>query len=191
MSSPEGDKLPATPSTETKGSGRKFFPRVKALLSEEYEEFLKQIIEILEKHQVASFTTAAENTPWHRAFTELYETVATEHALPQGKNRLHKFKEKMVELWNAMDSEVCQRMRETDLFRPLWLETLKFCLSGMFLGPTRSEKGFQQRLPYGTQAMANSFISVEGKIEKSTSIFCDFIPTAGGSQRGYGRYCTR
>ena len=49
---------------------------------------------------------ATQDTPWADAFETIYQTVASAYALPQGKNRLHKFKEKMVELWCAMQGEV-------------------------------------------------------------------------------------
>lgn len=49
---------------------------------------------------------ATADTPWSDAFEAIYHTVASEYALPQGKNRLHKFKEKMIELWSAMQGEV-------------------------------------------------------------------------------------
>ena len=49
---------------------------------------------------------ATADTPWADAFEAIYQTVASDYALPQGKNRLHKFKEKMVELWSAMQGEV-------------------------------------------------------------------------------------
>jgi len=117
MSSPSTGTTPKSktePAADTPATGdggdtsrqRKFFPRLKALLSEEYEDFLRQVIEILETNQVAAYPMATNDTPWSEAFDTLYSTVATEYALPQGKNRLHKFKEKMVELWSAMQGEV-------------------------------------------------------------------------------------
>lgn len=49
-----------------------------------------------------------------KAFNGIYETVATEYQVPTGKNRHHKFKDKIVELWNAMEQEVeCGRQDST------------------------------------------------------------------------------
>lgn len=103
--------MPASPKNVADEGGdasrqRKFFPRLKTLLSDEYEDFLRQIIDIVETNQCAAFPTATAETPWSDAFETIYKTVASDYALPQGKNRLHKFKEKMVELWGAMQSEV-------------------------------------------------------------------------------------
>ncbi|KAL7576264.1 hypothetical protein ACA910_018092 [Epithemia clementina (nom. ined.)] len=85
---------------------RKFFPRLKTLLSDEYEDFLRQVIDIVEVNECAAFPMATADTPWADAFEAIYQTVASDYALPQGKNRLHKFKEKMIELWSAMQGEV-------------------------------------------------------------------------------------
>lgn len=43
------------------------------------------------------------------AFDMVYATVATDCHLPLGKNRHHKFKDKIVELWNAIEQEVLSK----------------------------------------------------------------------------------
>ena len=42
---------------------------------------------------------------WYKAFDVVYSNVAADCSIPTGKNRFHKFKEKIVELWNAMETD--------------------------------------------------------------------------------------
>lgn len=43
--------------------------------------------------------------PWYKAFDLVYSGVAADCSVPTGKNRFHKFKDKIVELWTAMETE--------------------------------------------------------------------------------------
>jgi hypothetical protein len=72
----------------------------------QFSFFLSEsVIEALEASNCASFSMATADTPWNTAFDVIYGTVAREFSMPVGKNRLHKFKTKMIELWIAMERE--------------------------------------------------------------------------------------
>ena len=43
------------------------------------------------------------SNPWYKAFDMVYSGVAQGCSIPHGKNRYHKFKDKIVELWMAME----------------------------------------------------------------------------------------
>ena len=51
---------------------------------------------------VAAASHKAGN-PWYKAFHGVYGGVAADCSIPTGKNRYHKFKDKIVELWTAME----------------------------------------------------------------------------------------
>lgn len=42
--------------------------------------------------------------PWYKAFHVIYNGIARDCSIPHGKNRYHKFKDKIVELWQAIES---------------------------------------------------------------------------------------
>jgi hypothetical protein len=64
------------------------------------------MLDALESSGCALQPVATLNNQWMQAFENVYASVATDCHLPQGKNRHHKFKDKIVELWNAMEQEV-------------------------------------------------------------------------------------
>jgi hypothetical protein len=84
---------------------------------------LKSVIEALEASNCASFSTSTSDTPWLNAFDVIYGTIAREFSVPVGKNRLHKFKTKMVELWTAMDREV--KLGHSSIADPVYKMALK------------------------------------------------------------------
>jgi hypothetical protein len=43
------------------------------------------------------------SNPWYKGFDMVYNGVAVDCSVPHGKNRYHKFKDKIVELWVAME----------------------------------------------------------------------------------------
>jgi hypothetical protein len=45
------------------------------------------------------------SNPWYRAFDLVYGGIAAECSIPTGKNRYHKFKDKIVELWTALETQ--------------------------------------------------------------------------------------
>jgi hypothetical protein len=53
-------------------------------------------------HNGANASHKASN-PWYKAFHSIYGGVASDCSVPTGKNRYHKFKDKIVELWVAME----------------------------------------------------------------------------------------
>lgn len=56
----------------------------------------------------ASAAAAASHkatNPWYKAFDLVYSGVAADCSVPTGKNRFHKFKDKIIELWTAMETE--------------------------------------------------------------------------------------
>ena len=67
---------------------------------------------------------ASEWNPWQQAFDRIYNSsIANDISLPAGKNRLHKFKEKIVELWNAMELAVNEGRQSTA--HPLYSMAMK------------------------------------------------------------------
>ena len=46
-----------------------------------------------------------DSNPWYKAFDLVYGGVAADCSIPTGKNRYHKFKDKIVELWIAMEQQ--------------------------------------------------------------------------------------
>lgn len=47
--------------------------------------------------------TATTTNEWQVAFDASYNTVLSDFSLPSGKNRYHKFRDKVVEIWKAME----------------------------------------------------------------------------------------
>jgi len=65
-------------------------------------QYLSGILHAVETSGCASQAVATTTNAWMTAFNIVYTTVATDCHLPQGKNRHHKFKDKIVEVWQAM-----------------------------------------------------------------------------------------
>lgn len=87
------------------GGKRRFFPRVKHLLTREWEPFLTGVLDSLEQAGAPQAAAASHklSNPWYKAFDLVYSGVAQGCSIPHGKNRYHKFKDKIVELWVAME----------------------------------------------------------------------------------------
>jgi hypothetical protein len=60
---------------------------------------------------VAAASHKAGN-PWYKAFHGVYGGVASDCSIPTGKNRYHKFKDKIVELWTAMEQVESHPLKE-------------------------------------------------------------------------------
>jgi hypothetical protein len=69
-------------------------------------KYLQGVLQALETSACATQPVATTNNAWMTAFHNVYSEVATDCHLPQGKNRHHKFKDKMVELWYALEEEI-------------------------------------------------------------------------------------
>eukprot|EP00980_Cylindrotheca_fusiformis_P021709 scaffold8535_cov132-Cylindrotheca_fusiformis.AAC.17 len=98
----EGGDDPMTPSNK-----RRFFPRVKHLLTREWESFLAGVLDAMDAANAPAAAAASHKAtnPWYKAFDLVYGGVAADCSVPTGKNRFHKFKDKIVELWTAMETE--------------------------------------------------------------------------------------
>lgn len=94
---------------EVDGQGkRRFFPRVKHLIgNKEWEEFLTQVLQCIEEAGAPETAAASHkaNNSWYKAFDLIYGGVAREYSIPTGKNRYHKFKDKILEVWVALESQ--------------------------------------------------------------------------------------
>lgn len=87
---------------------RRFFPRVKHLISnKEWEDFLTQVLQCIEEAGAPDAAAASHkaNNPWYKAFDLIYGGVAREYSIPTGKNRYHKFKDKVLEVWVALEGQ--------------------------------------------------------------------------------------
>ena len=62
-----------------------------------------QALESAGAHHAAAASHKASN-PWYKSFHSIYGGVASDCSVPTGKNRYHKFKDKIVELWQAMET---------------------------------------------------------------------------------------
>ena len=74
-----------------------------------------QALESSGAHHTAAASHKASNA-WYKAFHAIYGGVASDCSVPTGKNRYHKFKDKIVELWNAVeqaDESYTSALRET------------------------------------------------------------------------------
>lgn len=69
-------------------------------------QYLLGILTILEQTGCPNYPFASTSNGWTTAFHNVYATVALDCHHPVGKNRHHKFKDKMVEIWVAMESKV-------------------------------------------------------------------------------------
>lgn len=87
-------------------SKRRFFPRVKHLLTAEWEPFLLGVLDALEESGASKSAAASHKltNSWYKAFHIIYNGVARDCSIPHGKNRYHKFKDKIVELWQAIEA---------------------------------------------------------------------------------------
>jgi len=87
-------------------SKRRFFPRVKHLLTAEWEPFLLGVLDALDEAGAPKSAAASHKltNPWYKAFHVIYNGIARDCSIPHGKNRYHKFKDKIVELWQAIEA---------------------------------------------------------------------------------------
>jgi len=95
--------------SEVDGQGkRRFFPRVKHLIgNKEWEDFLTQVLQCIEEAGAPETAAASHkaNNAWYKAFDLIYGGVAREYSIPTGKNRYHKFKDKILEVWVALEGQ--------------------------------------------------------------------------------------
>ena len=70
-------------------------------------QFLTQVLQCIEEAGAPETAAASHkaNNAWYKAFDLIYGGVAREYSIPTGKNRYHKFKDKILEVWVALESQ--------------------------------------------------------------------------------------
>jgi hypothetical protein len=68
-----------------------------------YLQLLKGLLQVVEASGCALVPTATTTNAWRVAFDATYNTVLSDFSIPSGKNRYHKFRDKIVEIWKAME----------------------------------------------------------------------------------------
>ncbi|CAJ1954731.1 unnamed protein product [Cylindrotheca closterium] len=148
------------------GSKRRFFPRVKHLLTREWESFLAGVLDAMDQAHAPSAAVASHKAtnPWFKAFELVYDGVASDCSVPTGKNRFHKFKDKIVELWNAMEQEAPddhplkpRSMEQLNLYRQACEEQQKAELNDA--KATGGKASMIKKSPLGGSAMKRPYSS--------------------------------
>lgn len=69
-------------------------------------QFLLGVLDALEESGASKSAAASHKltNAWYKAFHIIYNGVARDCSIPHGKNRYHKFKDKIVELWQAIEA---------------------------------------------------------------------------------------
>ena len=69
-------------------------------------QFLMGLLDTLDETEAPKAAAAShkESNEWYKAFHAIYAGVGRECSQPAGKNRYHKFKDKIVELWTAIEA---------------------------------------------------------------------------------------
>ena len=69
-------------------------------------KFLLGVLDALEESGASKSAAASHKltNAWYKAFHIIYNGVARDCSIPHGKNRYHKFKDKIVELWQAIEA---------------------------------------------------------------------------------------
>ncbi len=68
-------------------------------------KFLLGVLDALDEAGAPKSAAASHKltNPWYKAFHIIYNGIARDCSIPHGKNRYHKFKDKIVELWQAIE----------------------------------------------------------------------------------------
>lgn len=111
----------------------------------------------------AAVASHKATNPWFKAFELVYDGVASDCSVPTGKNRFHKFKDKIVELWTAMEHEAPddhplkpRSMEQLTLYRQACEEAQKAELSDP---KTPGKAALIKKAPIGTPAMKRPYSS--------------------------------
>jgi hypothetical protein len=74
--------------------------------SYERKQFLIGVLDALDEAGAPESPSAShkESNPWYKAFNIIYNGVAHDCSVPHGKNRYHKFKDKILELWQGVEA---------------------------------------------------------------------------------------
>lgn len=72
-----------------------------------HRQFLNGILDAIESSGAPHAAAASHkaSNAWYKAFDLVYGGVASDYSIPTGKNRYHKFKDKIVEVWCALEQE--------------------------------------------------------------------------------------
>jgi len=149
---------------------RRFFPRVKHLLTREWESFLVGVLDALEQSGAPQAAAASHkvSNPWYKAFDLVYSGVAQGCSIPHGKNRYHKFKDKIVELWVAMEQHASDdhplKARSVDQ-----LEEYKKACANHAATP-KKEPGSTPKTPGGLKTPADKILGAAGRRSFASSI---------------------
>ena len=117
-----------------------------------------------EAHAPSSAVASHKATnPWFKAFELVYDGVASDCSVPTGKNRFHKFKDKIVELWTAMEHEAPddhplkpRALEQLSLYRQACEEAQKAELND---GKSPGKASLIKKAPMGTAAMKRPYSS--------------------------------
>ena len=60
-------------------------------------------MQVVEASGCPNVPTSTTTNEWRVAFDASYNTVLSDFSIPSGKNRYHKFRDKIVEIWKAME----------------------------------------------------------------------------------------
>lgn len=68
-------------------------------------QFLNGVFDAIDQADAPAAAAASHksNNAWFKAFDLVYGGVAADYSIPTGKNRYHKFKDKIVEVWIALE----------------------------------------------------------------------------------------
>jgi hypothetical protein len=90
-----------------------------------YIQLLKGILQVVQASGCCHIPTATTTNEWRVAFDAVYGSVLSDFSIPSGKNRYHKFRDKIVEIWKAMEeneemtpNDFWQNMKERGEYSP-------------------------------------------------------------------------
>lgn len=102
-------------------------------------------MDVLESTNCAAYPAASSANPWSEAFQRTYAGVASQCSEPTGKNRHHKFKDKVVEIWEGMEVEVLQKRQS--IAHPLYGMAMKQLKTYRSVSADKSLRSSGKKLP--------------------------------------------
>ena len=77
-------------------------------------QFLQGVLTALETTEAPHCAHASHkaSNAWYKAFHNIYGGIAADCTIPTGKNRYHKFKDKIVEIWLALEGEESHNLKD-------------------------------------------------------------------------------
>lgn len=129
-------------------------------------QFLAGVLDAMDQAHAPTAAVASHKAtnPWFKAFELVYDGVASDCSVPTGKNRFHKFKDKIVELWTAMEHEAPddhplkpRSMEQLNLYRQACEEVQKAELNEA--KATGGKASMIKKAPLGGSAMKRPYSS--------------------------------